>query len=599
MSTRTTYWRSLANCAATCDSLDGCVRAVQSAIDDVADHLESSSRRSACPHRLDQEKFVEVVRERKGRPPRDPCLPSALALHSKRKGTHNKRTLLKMIDPPLWGSVPPVELSIGGVVSADRYAWAAELRRVAEAKFSSSADDQSRLQHKVEHRRGVATSEKHDRLSRPPSLDDFVKMLTSLSTNSSPGPDGILPKAWKLAPVWLKLRIFHIFRRRWFDVTWHEQAPDTWGEHVVRGIMENRSAVTLDDFRWIGLMDHLFKLYDAWSLASVPTTMPRRLKSFAFGYQRNQSVEDMLALLFELVCYALRRKGADLAIYCMDVLTAYDSVRFLDVVDVYLSKGATYSQVLNMIRNMLGSQVTLDIPGVAQHGPINQTRALRTGGKTDPEKFVMMMDEAMSKCALEWDTMAYGFRLLDSGRQLIEASWVDNVFLLARSWAEADFMTPMLTDVLANHFGWKWKPKSLEILAVGLTPLRASRVVRSSTAALTFAVKDRIEVLGGVFANDRPQQALLEYRLVKADKSFYGHLKHFRGNAPVSIKLQVFSSVPRSIASFLLRFMPCKACTLKDICTWERKQFRTLFLHAAEPEPNQKRVSERDSFEDM
>ena len=56
-----------------------------------------------------------------------------------------------------------------------------------------------------------------------------------------------------------------------------------------------------------------------------------------------------------------------------------------------------------MARGMVDNQVMLEIPTVAKYGPVSHSKALKTGGKTDPDKFVLMFESIMDKCIYEWD----------------------------------------------------------------------------------------------------------------------------------------------------------------------------------------------------
>ena len=63
--------------------------------------------------------------------------------------------------------------------------------------------------------------------------------------------------------------------------------------------------------------------------------------------------------------------------------------------------------------------VTLDIRDVTSYGPTHMTKAkaLKTGGKTEPDKFVRMLEALIDTCLTEWDVLGYGFNLTDSGRK--------------------------------------------------------------------------------------------------------------------------------------------------------------------------------------
>ena len=187
-------------------------------------------------------------------------------------------------------------------------------------------------------------------------------------------------------------------------------------------------------------MDHFFKLYDAWSYASISRTFPRSTRANAFGYKKGHSVDDMFSILFEAVSYAGKWADSGLVLFGMDVQTAFDSVYHDDVMTTYRKKGASAHQLLAMARNMSSMNVTLDIPGVAKTAPILHSKALKTGGKTDPDRFVRMFEDVIDTCLAEWEILGYGFATRKKGTRIPVASWVDNNFILANTWEEGEFM---------------------------------------------------------------------------------------------------------------------------------------------------------------
>ena len=93
----------------------------------------------------------------------------------------------------------------------------------------------------------------------------------------------------------------------------------------------------------------------------------------------------------------------------MDVEAAFDSVLHDDILTTYKAAGASSHQLMAMARAISNINVTLDVNNVASYGPIPFTKALRTGGKTDPDKFVRMFETLVETCLYEWDLLGYGF----------------------------------------------------------------------------------------------------------------------------------------------------------------------------------------------
>ena len=124
--------------------------------------------------------------------------------------------------------------------------------------------------------------------------------------------------------------------------------------------------------------------------------------------------------------------------------------------------------MLALAREMKGKTVQLHVPGIATADPITMTKALKTGGRCEPLIFSRMLDEILDALEAEWGDLCIGFVLPDSGMQIPSVTWVDNNFLLARSLDEYAFMAGSLTKALEDKYDWKWKPTSLEMLAVNV-----------------------------------------------------------------------------------------------------------------------------------
>ena len=110
------------------------------------------------------------------------------------------------------------------------------------------------------------------------------------------------------------------------------------------------------------------------------------------------SVEDLIYILFEATCYANTWEDALLCIFMLDVEAAFDSVRHADVMDHFQGAGASAHQLLALGRSMEGNVVTLEIPDVVAYDPMPMTKALKTGGKTGPDKFVLMFEALVDAC---------------------------------------------------------------------------------------------------------------------------------------------------------------------------------------------------------
>ena len=166
---------------------------------------------------------------------------------------------------------------------------------------------------------------------------------------------------------------------------------------------------------------------------------------------------------------------------------------------------------------------------------------------------------------------------METKQRISDVSWVDNNFILAKSFEEGEFMMRTLTNLMHDRYGWKWKPNPLELLVVNTPSSSFQTTVNCDYGQLAFDSKDLVHALGGVLSNLHLNLRLIEHRFRQGEKAFYAHLHHFRGKAPVSLKLNAFATMPRNVALFLLPLAHWTPPLLMQAIRWERRLLRTAF----------------------
>ena len=255
--------------------------------------------------------------------------------------------------------------------------------------------------------------------------------------------------------------------------------------------------------------------------------------------------------------------------------------------------GATPLQVLSLAREMADTAVQLSVRGVATTTPFTMSRALRTGNKPDPFIFVRIFEECLAELVGVWEAMGIGFHLKSQDVHITHTLWVDNLFLLAGSLTEYDFMINALTCLLENRFGWTWKPTSLEMLMVRVPYPHNTYEVVANGSQLTYQVKPTMVALGGLLDTDSPHKSLIRYRLSQGDKCFYKYFKYMCSKKPVSLKLSAFAGSPRNSASFLLAVGHWSKENLLEIYRWERRHLVKMFRLRRKQEESQLKFNQR------
>ena len=207
----------------------------------------------------------------------------------------------------------------------------------------------------------------------------------------------------------MKCTLYQLFVKRWRDVDWTEHDLVTWKKFVLRGVKKIPCPTSFKEFRWLGMLDHLYRLFSATNYVSVARTINKPARASSYGYKRGTSVDDIFGMLFEAATYAKRWADSSLVLTGQDILTAFDTVKHFDVIETYRREGASAHQLLSMARDMHNVNVTLDIPNVATTEEIPMTKALKTGVKAEPNIFVYMFESVLDYLEAEWSTLGLGY----------------------------------------------------------------------------------------------------------------------------------------------------------------------------------------------
>ena len=73
----------------------------------------------------------------------------------------------------------------------------------------------------------------------------------------------------------------------------------------------------------------------------------------------------------------------------------------------------------------------VSVPDVATTDPFRMSKALRTGGKVEPDIFIRMFEDIISDLEGRWAEMGVGFELKNTGVRMTTLLWVDNFDICA------------------------------------------------------------------------------------------------------------------------------------------------------------------------
>ena len=72
---------------------------------------------------------------------------------------------------------------------------------------------------------------------------------------------------------WFKCKVFSILLERFHEVDWQQHSVESWRCFELLDIPKFRQQTSFKYFRWLGILDHMCKLFAATFFASVSRTI--------------------------------------------------------------------------------------------------------------------------------------------------------------------------------------------------------------------------------------------------------------------------------------------------------------------------------------
>ena len=157
---------------------------------------------------------------------------------------------------------PPVIMQVEGEDTSDRPAWKEALTTLGTRKFTTTEKHLAEFGDAVSSIRAEAVDRATDRAPLGvPSFDVFLDMLARIADHTKPGPNDIPGVAWRHTPHFLKLELYRHFVERIKDVNWTLPTMDKWNDFELLGVSKTAVPKDFGDFRWLGILDQVFKGY--------------------------------------------------------------------------------------------------------------------------------------------------------------------------------------------------------------------------------------------------------------------------------------------------------------------------------------------------
>ena len=128
------------------------------------------------------------------------------------------------------------------------------------------------------------------------------------------------------------------------------------------------------------------------------------------------------------------------------------------------------------------------------------------------------------------------------------------------------------------------KASSLQRMGCGRdSPLQAAAPAVQADRLLSFAIVDRLEVLGAAIGKEGNTTASVEHRLARATARFWGNVRILRGHGHVGAKLRAWSGGPAASAAHGSAPWHLAQHVLKKLQRWEYNILRKMLRFRWKP----------------
>jgi hypothetical protein len=336
------------------------------------------------------------------------------------------------------------------------------------------------------------------------------------------GPDGLPAEAWSAVSLELVLVVLAAFNGR---LDGSEPGGNQWQELEFFGIPKTDAT----DPHLFGALRWIAKTCSGqkWFLKSLVQRVDRALppaSACTCGFERGMQCAHVVDLLCQTLDQTDRWGGVAI-VASMDIVTAFDLIRHDCLAWSLLRRGVHPKAIAGLLREYLGLRGTATIPGAGTTAAFSMDMGGRQGGVDTPRELNCMVEAAMDTILPEWQAAAYGVTLPDGTAPVTHAWWADNLFLVAKSWAELQQMINDITNILI-WLRLEWKPKSLKVLPGVAAPAFPSGPLRTRDLngnPLDFEVVAELDVLGATVTGRGGGRAMVDRRLGAGTRCFWKH----------------------------------------------------------------------------
>ena len=272
----------------------------------------------------------------------------------------------------------------------------------------------------------------------PPSLNEVVKAMTSMRSNSAPGEDGVPALAYKHGGVVLHRHLHGLVSKIWE----REAIPEAWKTAVVIPIHKKGDRTRCSNYRGISLLDVASKILEAVILGRIRKCVDGCLRENQCGFRPGRSTVDQIFTLRQIIEMRMQHKRPTIVAF-IDFKAAFDSVDRSRMYELLALIGLPLKIIRLIERLYAGSKCVVRV-GQNTSPEFEVRTGVKQGALLSPTLFNIVLDyvlkEALEGCEGIW---------IDAAAHVTDLGYADDAALLAETASDMQDMIDRLSRAAA------------------------------------------------------------------------------------------------------------------------------------------------------
>lgn len=426
----------------------------------------------------------------------------------------------------------------------------------------------------------------NDEQIKEPTYDEFLKIITELKNNKSPGENGVTAEIWKEGGEKLHKKLFSLILQVWNE----NKTPSQWNTALICPILKKGDKTLCHNYRGISLLDVAYKILAKLIRNRLRIFDKENIGDYQGGFRAGRSTIDQIFTLKGIQDNSYEQ-NLGLHLLFIDFKQAYDTIKREKIYEALTELG-----IPNKLRNLIKMTLSETKNKILLEGHISNSfhtkRGLRQGDPIATDLFNIVLEQIVRKSKIQRSGLIYHHR-----EQCI--AYADDVVILARSIKQLKAAFKRFEEE-AKKFGLiinEDKTKYMEMRAE-VPEAQKHIVIQAQTNKYKFEKVEQFEYLGVTITNKNQEECEIDKRTLKGSRTIGLLTKYFKAKEiSRKAKIRIYETIIRPITLYGCETWIMTGKVEKKLEIWERKVLRKIFGGVKTEEGEWRRRTNREIME--